>query len=156
MHDDEADAELVIQRTLETLPQGLAKPRIISDNGPQSLSTEFRSALRDQEGVHSRIRVGHPKSHGKIERFPKTLKSECVRAQALGRFKEAKTLIETYVHEYNNERFHWALIDLTPADTLKGEDTIKPRPERRKNALEKARKDRRQRQARLRQESRSA
>jgi len=151
-----ADVELVIQRALETLPKGLAKPRIISDNGPQYLSTEFRSTLRDQEGVHSRIRVGHPQSNGKIERFHKTLKSECVRTQALGGFEEAKTIIATYVHEYNNERFHWALIDLTPADTLKGEDTIKPRPERRKNALEKARKDRRQRQARLRQESRSA
>ena len=42
-----ADVELV-QRALETLPKGLAKPRIISDNGPQYLSTEFRSYLRDQ------------------------------------------------------------------------------------------------------------
>jgi transposase InsO family protein len=151
-----ADVELVIQRALETLPKGLAKPRIISDNGPQYLSTEFRSALRDQEVVHSRIRVGHPKSNGKIERFPKTLKSECVRTQALGGFEEAKTILATYVHEYNYERLHWALNDLTPADTLKGKETIKQRLERRKNALEKARKDRRQRQARLRQESRSA
>ncbi|AIA30419.1 integrase [Leptospirillum ferriphilum YSK] len=151
-----ADVELVIQRALETLPQGMAKPRIISDNGPQYLSTEFRSYLRDQEVVHSRIRVGHPPSNGKIERFHQTLKSECVRTQALGGFEEAKKIIETYVHEYNHERLHWALNYLTPADYLKGEDNIKQRLERRKDALEKARKDRRQRQALLRQETRSA
>ena len=151
-----ADVELVIQRALETLPKGLAKPRIISDNGPQYLSTEFRAYLRDQEVVHSRIRVGHPQSNGKIERFHKTLKSECVRTQALGGFEEAKTILAAYVHEYNHERLHSALNYLTPADYLKGEETIKQRLERRKNALEKARNDRRQRQTLLRQETRSA
>ena len=50
-----ADVELVIQRALETLPKGMAKPRIISDNGPQYLSTEFRSYLRDQEVVHCSV-----------------------------------------------------------------------------------------------------
>ncbi len=50
------DVELVIQRALESLPKGVPKPRLISDNGPQDISTEFRSYLRDQEVVHSRIR----------------------------------------------------------------------------------------------------
>ena len=117
---------------------------------------QFRSYLRDKEVVHSRIRVGHPQSNGKIERFHKTLKSKCVRTQALGGFEEAKKIIEAYVHEYNHERLHSALNYLTPADSLKGEETIKQRLEIRKNALEKARKDRRQRQALLRQETRSA
>ena len=52
------DVELVIQRALESLPKGVKKPRLISDNGPQYISTEFRSYLRDQEVVHSRIRGG--------------------------------------------------------------------------------------------------
>ena len=151
-----ADVELVIQRALETLPKGLAKPRIISDNGPQYLSTEFLSYLRDQEVVHSRIRVGHPQSNGKIERFHKTLKSECVRTQALGGFEEARTIIAAYVHEYNDERLHSALNYLTPADYLKGEDAIRQRLERRKDALEEAKKARRQRQALLRQKTCSA
>lgn len=121
-----ADVAIVIQRALETLPKGMAKPRIISDNGPQYLSTEFHSYLLDQEVVHSRIHEGHPQSNGKIERFHKTLKSECVRTQALGGFEEGKTIIASYVHEYNNER---ALDYLTPANYLKGEDTIKQRLE---------------------------
>ena len=84
------------------------------------------------------------------------LKSECVRTYALGGFEEAKTIIAAYVHEYNDDRLHSALNALTPADSLKGEETIRGHLERRKDALEKARKDRRQRQALLRQETRSA
>ena len=45
--------------------QGPCKPRIISDNGPQYLSTEFRSSLRDQAVVHSRIRVAIPSPTGR-------------------------------------------------------------------------------------------
>ena len=65
-------------------------------------------------------------------------------------------LVATTVHEYNHERLHSALNYLTPADYRKGEDNIKQRLERRKDALEKASKDRRQRQALLRQETCSA
>ena len=118
-----ADVALVIQRALENLPKGVAKPRIISDNGPQYLSTGFRSCLRDQEVVHSRIRVGHPQSNGKMERFHKTLKSECVRTQALGGFEEVRKIIRTTVHEYNHERLHSALNYLTPSTTSKGKST---------------------------------
>ena len=148
--------EPVIQRALETLSKGLAKPHITSDSRPQSLSTEFRSCLRGREMVPSRIRVGHPQSNGKIERFRKTLQSECVRTQAPGDLEEAKTIIRAYVHEYNHEQLPSALHALTPADDLKGEKTIKQRLEIRKNALEKAGKDRRKKQALLRQEPRSA
>ncbi|MHB8421659.1 MAG: IS3 family transposase [Leptospirales bacterium] len=151
-----ADVEIVIQRALETLPKGVDKPRIISDNGPQYLSTEFRSYLRDQEVVHSRIRVGHPQSNGKMERFHKTLKSECVRTQALGGFEEAQRVIGSYVHKYNHERLHSALNYLTPSDYLKGEDHIKYRLEVRKTTLGQAREVPRQKQTQLRQAARSA
>ena len=151
-----ADVEIVIQKALETLPKGASKPRIISDNGPQYLSIEFRTYLRDQEVVHSRIRVGHPQSNGKLERFHKTIKSECVRTQALGGFEEAKRVIGAYVHEYNHERLHSALNYLTPSDYLKGEEHINQRLEARKNTLEKARLERRQKQNQLRQAARSA
>ena len=68
----------------------------------------------------------------------------------------AKKIIRATVQEYNNERLHSALNYLTPAFYLKGEETIKQRLEIRKNALEEARKARRQSQALLRQETRSA
>jgi transposase InsO family protein len=151
-----ADVGIVLQRAWKALPKCLMKPRIISDNGPQYLSTEFRSYLRDQEVAHSRIRGRPPQSNGKMERFHKTLKSECVRTQALGGLGEARRVIGAYVHAYNHERLHSSLNYLTPSDYLKGEEHIKQRLEERKNALEKARKDRRQKQTQLRQASLSA
>ncbi len=106
--------------------------------------------------VHSRIRVGHPQSNGKMERFHKTLKSECVRTHALSGLEEAQRVIEAYVHEYNHERLHSALNYLTPSDYLEGEDHIYHRLEERKAILEQGRQDRRKKQNQIRQATRSA
>ena len=54
--------KIILQRTQESLPKGISKPRIISDNELQNTSTEFRSYLRDKKMVHSRIRVNIPKT----------------------------------------------------------------------------------------------
>ena len=43
-----ADAEIVIQKAPEILPEGVTKPCIISGIGLQSLLDEFRSSLQDQ------------------------------------------------------------------------------------------------------------
>ena len=149
------DVELVIQRALESLPKGVPKPRLISDNGPQYISTEFRSYLRDQEVVHSRIRVGHPQSNGKIERFHKSLKSECIRVSPLGDLEEAREIIKSYVWAYNHERLHAFLNYLTPSDYLKGSEHVTKRLEDRKTALENARTIRRERQN-IREQNRSS
>jgi transposase InsO family protein len=133
------DVELVIQRALESLPKGIPKPRLISDNGPQYISTEFRSYLRDQEVVHSRIRVGHPQSNGKIERFHKSLQSECLRFTPLGGLEEAREIIKAYVQKCNHERLQSSLNYLTPSDYLKGPEHVTKRLEDRKAALENAR-----------------
>jgi len=150
------DVELVIQRALESLPKGVSKPRLISDNGPQYISTEFRSYLRDQEVVHSRIRVGHPQSNGKIERFHKSLKSECIRVSPLGDLDEAWEIIKSYVQAYNHERLHASLNDLTPSDYLKGLEHVTKRLEDRKAALETARKIRREKRRDIREQNRSS
>ncbi len=150
------DVELVIQRALEAIPKGVPKPRLISDNGPQYISTEFRSYLRDQEVVHSRIRVGHPQSNGKIERFHKSLKSECIRVSPLGDLDEAREIIKSYVQTYNDERLHASLNYLTPSDYLKGSDYVTKRLEDRKMALETARKIRREKRLDIREQNRSS
>ncbi|AIA30883.1 integrase [Leptospirillum ferriphilum YSK] len=124
--------ELILQRALETLPKSLAKPFIISDNGPQYLSIGFCSCLREQEVVPARIRLGHPQSNGNFKRFHKTLKSKCVRPQALEGYEEARKIIKAYVYDYNHEQLHSALNYLTLADYLKGEENIKQRLEIRK------------------------
>ena len=57
----------------------------------------------------------HPQSHGKIEQFHKSLKSECIRVSPLGNLAEAREIIKSYMREYNHERLHASLY-LTPSD----------------------------------------
>jgi putative transposase len=114
------DVELVLQRALDTLPKGAPRPRIISDNGSQYVSGQFKVFLRNTGCAHSKARVRHPQSNGKIERWHKTIKGECVRRAALGDLDEARGVLAAYVREYNETRLHSALNYLTPADYLKG------------------------------------
>jgi transposase InsO family protein len=78
------DNEIVIERALATLPADGPRPRLITDNGSQYVSAQFTHYLRASGLSHSRIRVGHPQSNGKYERWNQTAKVECVRRMALG------------------------------------------------------------------------
>jgi len=138
------DVELVIQRALDTLLTGTPRPRIISDNGSQYVSGQFKVFLRNTGCAHSKARVRHPQSNGKIERWHKTIKSECVRRAALGGLDEARGVLTDYVREYNESRLHSALNYLTPADYLKGADHIAERLAARKATFVAADHKRRQ------------
>ncbi len=137
------DVEIVTERALEKLPEGTSSPRLITDNGSQYVSKEFQDYLRDRDISHSKARVNHPQSNGKIERFHKSLKEECVRVTAMTNLEEARKLIDAYVIEYNENRLHSALQYLTPADYLKGEEHVNRCIERRKEKLREAAKARR-------------
>jgi putative transposase len=138
------DVELVIQRALDTLPKGTPRPRIISDNGSQYVSGQFKVFLRNTGCAHSKARVRHPQSNGKIERWHKTIKGECVRRVALGGLDEAREVIAAYVRDHNETRLHSALNYLTPADYLKGADHIAARLAARTEAFQAADRKRRE------------
>ena len=137
------DVEIVLERALEKLPEGVVPPRLITDNGSQYLSGEFKDYLRERDISHSRARVGHPQSNGKIERFHKSLKEECVRVTPMTDLEEARDLIAQYVQDYNLHRLHSALSYLTPWDYLQGQDHIQGRLQVRRDALRQAAQDRR-------------
>lgn len=139
-----SDVELVIQRALDALPKGAPRPRIISDNGSQYVSGQFKTFLRNTGCAHSKARVRHPQSNGKIERWHKTIKSECVRRVALGSLDEARLILAKYVQEYNETRLHSALNYLTPADYLKGPEHIAARLAARDAAFKEADQRRRE------------
>ena len=136
------DVQVVLERALEKLEADAERPRIITDNGSQYVGREFNLFLREQDVSHSRARPHHPQSNGKIERFHKSLKAECVRRTAMGSLEEARRLIANYVEEYNTRRLHAALNYLTPADYLKGEEHVARRLEERKRKLQQAREAR--------------
>ena len=79
-----------------------------------------------------------------MERFHKSLKSECIRVSTLGNLEEAREIIKSYVREYNHERLHASLNYLMPSDYLKGLEHVAKRIDDRKMALENARTIRRE------------
>ena len=95
----EAAIELIIQQALERYPE--AKPRIISDNGPQFIARDFKDFIRLSGLSHVRTSPYYPQSNGKLERYHRTIKSDCIRPSQLDSIEQVKELIANYVEHYN-------------------------------------------------------
>jgi transposase InsO family protein len=115
----EIDIETVVQRALEKAPPD-AKPRMISDNGPQFIARDFKSFIRLQGLTHVRTSPYYPQSNGKLERWHASLKRECVRVSCPETLQEAQQKVSSYVQHYNHARLHSAIGYITPADKLNG------------------------------------
>ena len=139
----ELDVECIVQRAREKYPE--ARPRIISDNGPQFLARDFKEFIRVTGMTHVRTSRNYPQSNGKLERWHKTLKADAIRVHALTNADEARRVIAAFVDHYNGVRLHSAIGYVAPTDYLAGrEGEIWARRDAR---LEAARELRRQRRA---------
>jgi hypothetical protein len=114
----EADIEIIMQGAKEKYPE--ARPRIISDNGPQFIAKDFKEFIRISGMTHVRTSPFYPQSNGKIERWHKSLKSECIRPGTPLSLDDARRLVEGYVDHYNNVRLNSATGYITPKDMLAG------------------------------------
>ena len=140
----EADIEIVLQRAKERYPE--ARPRVISDNGPQFIAKDFKEFIRISGMTHVRTSPYYPQSNGKIERWHKSLKTECIRPQTPLTLEDARRLIQRYVDHYNGVRLHSAIGYVTPHDMLAGRQ-----PEIHAERDRKLEQARQQRQLRRRQ-----
>ena len=114
----EAEIEVILQGGRERYPG--AKPRVISDNGPQFIARDFKEFIRISGMTHVRTSPYYPQSNGKIERWHKSIKAECIRPGTPLTPDDARRLIEGYVGHYNTVRLHSAVGYITPADMLSG------------------------------------
>lgn len=117
---EEIDVETILQRAREKFPG--VTPRIISDNGPQFLAKDFKEFIRIAGMTHVRTSPYYPQSNGKIERWHKTLKGDCIRVQVPLSPDEARRIVADYVEHYNHVRLHSAIGYVTPHDRLLGHD----------------------------------
>lgn len=116
----EADVEIILQRAREMYPE--AKPRIISDNGPQFIAKDFKEFIKICGMTHVRTSPYYPQSNGKIERWHGSIKRECIRPGVPLCLADAKRLVAGYVEHYNTARLHSAIGYVTPKDKLEGWD----------------------------------
>lgn len=136
----ESEVETIIQRGLEKYPE--ARPRIISDNGPQFIARDFKSFIKLSGMDHVRTSPFYPQSNGKIERWHKELKRECIRSKQASTIGDVIANVTEFVDHYNNVRLHSAIGYIAPRDMLLGnaESIHRARDEK----LAKAREERKQ------------
>lgn len=117
----EIDVEVILQRAREKYPA--ANPRIITDNGPQFVARDFKEFIRIAGMTHVKTSPYYPQSNGKIERYHRTIKGECIRVTALWSLEDARRVVTGYVQHYNEVRLHSAIGYVTPLTKLRGEET---------------------------------
>jgi transposase InsO family protein len=143
----EIDIETILQRAREKYPD--AKPRIITDNGPQFISRDFKEFIRIAGMTHVKTSPYYPQSNGKIERYHRTIKGDCIRVTAMWTIDDARNAVVDYVAHYNEVRLHSAIGYVTPHTKLAGKE--KAVFADRDTKLEAAREARRLRRAAARQ-----
>ena len=137
----------------ETLDQALAitgvdqvqvkhRPRLLSDNGPAYLSGELREYLGDRKMAHTRGAPYHPQTQGKIERYHRTMKN-VVKLQHYYFPWELEAALRDFVAYYNNERYHEAIENVTPADVYFGRrfEVLTERSKIKRRTMERRKKE---------------
>ena len=114
----ESDVEIILQRAREKFPD--AKPRIISDNGPQFVAKDFKEFIKVSGMTHVKTSPYYPQSNGKLERYHRTIKSTCIRVNTPLSLDDAQRIVTDFVDHYNNRRLHSAIGYITPIDKLEG------------------------------------
>jgi putative transposase len=115
---EEVDVEIILQRALEKFPG--ERPKVISDNGPQFIAKDFKEFIRLSGMTHVRTSPYYPQSNGKLERWHKTVKGDCIRPGEFQTLEQVVAAVTRYVEYYNQVRLHSAIEYVTPADKLTG------------------------------------
>lgn len=118
MQDD--DIMMTVQKAKELYPY--ERPRIISDRGGQFIAKDFKQFINSINYQHTLISVSYPQSNGKIERFFRSLKTECVRKQSLLSPQDARKQLAAYMYYYNFKRLHSSIGHVAPYDKLIGKE----------------------------------
>ena len=93
------EVELTAQRAKEKFPD--ARPRIISDNGPQFIAKDFKEFIRLCEMTHVRTAPFYPQSNGKQERWHQSFKAEGWRPGVPVSYEDGLRVAGQYVDYYN-------------------------------------------------------
>jgi len=94
-------------------PEGLS---LIHDRGSQFTSWSFKEMVERMKINDVVTAVRHPESCGRLERFHRTLKEECIWLSEWENIGELEVAVSQYVDHYNFERIHSALGYLTPME----------------------------------------
>jgi transposase InsO family protein len=109
--------------------------QILSDHGgtfgtSRSYLSEFTAYVWACGAEHIQGRYAHPQTQGKLERFNKTLRRECILRHDYDNIEDWGKCFEEYRHIYNNIRPHESLCDATPGSLYKASARAFSEPDR--------------------------
>jgi transposase InsO family protein len=117
----------------ELAEAGWRLERVLSDNGGEFRSRDFRQALAELGVRHTLIRAGRPQTNGAVEALHRLILEECWRpafARYLHvRFTGLKRDLARYLDDYNYRRVHNGRLTRgrIPADIVYGAAKVKTR-----------------------------
>jgi len=107
-------------RTLERLSEWRGYPRQIrGDNGPEFISLALAEWAKEHHVHLEFIKPGTPTQNAYIERFNGTFRREVLNYYVFKSLTEVREIAELWMQQYNTERPHEALNNLTPLSYLK-------------------------------------
>lgn len=115
----EADTSLPgarVARVLDQLVELRGCPtQLLSDNGPEFAGLVLDRWAHHHQVHHRFIDPGKPSQNGQNESFNGRLRDECLNEHEFRNLDHARDLLEAFQHDYNHQRPHSSLHNLTPA-----------------------------------------
>jgi transposase InsO family protein len=98
--------------------RGVRVWRVLSDNGSAYRSRRFGAVLRRLGIKHSRTRPYRPRTNGKVERWIRTVLSECLYVEVFASSEARRLALERFIRYYNGVRPHLGIGGRTPLARL--------------------------------------
>ena len=106
-----------VVRVLERIAQLRGYPKqLVTDNGPEFISKVLAAWVQRHGVQHVFIRPGKPAENGFVESFNGKFRDECLNVQWFLNMEEARALIERWRIDYNEQRPHSSLGNVTPKE----------------------------------------
>jgi transposase InsO family protein len=97
--------------------RGITIERVLTDNGSPYVSRAYAATVERLGVRHKRTRPYRPQTNGKAERFIQTLINEWAYGRPYGSNADRLAALPNWLHFYNHERPHTALLGSTPHAT---------------------------------------
>ena len=116
----EIDLNIPAQRVVRVLDRIVANRgyllKMRMDNGPELISLALAQWAEDHGVMLEFIKPGKPTQNAFIERFNRTYRTEILDFYLFRTLNEAREITERWLNEYNSERPHESLNNLTPEE----------------------------------------
>ena len=118
----EIDLNLPAPRVIRVLERAVAwrryQNKLRMDNGPEFISAALAEWAEEHTIELEFIKPGTPTQNSYVERFNRTYRDEILNMYIFQTLSEVRERTENWIREYNEERPHDSLGDLTPWEYL--------------------------------------